>query len=69
MHLQKTVSVALLERMMQIAHDIRKVCTYHVGSGEWFWHDRDEETELHGPFPRFLEALKDAVEPYLHPEE
>ena len=70
---QKTVSCALLERMEQIAVDIKKVFSYSKTSGKWAWVDRDEADNpnpeaYHGDFDTRLEALKDAVDPYLHPE-
>jgi hypothetical protein len=65
---QKTVSCDLLERMEQIAVDVKKVFVYVKGVGTWAWVDRDEIDEpeaYHGSFDTRLEALKDAVDPYL----
>jgi len=67
---QETISCEQIERMMQIAQDIKKRFAYDKSSGLWFWCDRDEENDpMAEPFSTFLDALKDAVEPYLHPEE
>jgi hypothetical protein len=56
-----------IDRMMQIAWDIKKSFSYVKAEG-WWWHDRDEEEVMeawHGPFARFEQAVHAAVEPYL----
>ncbi len=61
-----------LERMMQIAEDIKKEFQYAKDTGNWFWVDRDEVDNadaFQGPFDTFLAALEDAVEPYLRDED
>ena len=63
---QKSVRTTALNRKMEILSDIKKTVEYDIGTGKWFWGDRDE-TERTGPFDTFLQALNDAVEPYEHP--
>jgi hypothetical protein len=60
-----------LERMMQIAKDIRKEFHYSKCEGSWQWCDRGEDvaTSGVGPFSNYFEALQDAVTPYLDGEE
>ena len=61
-----------LERYMEIAWDIRKAISYNRGTGQWTWHDRNEEALFDNEerlFKTFWEALYDAVEPYLYPED
>lgn len=63
------IEVSKVERLMQIARDIKKEFTYNKSSGVWYWYDRGEETdEMNGPFPTFLHALHDATSPYTEPD-
>jgi hypothetical protein len=65
---QPVFTVAYLERLMQIADDIRKKFLYEKGSGKWYYCDRNESEKLedcYGPFNTFWDALNDAVEPYI----
>jgi hypothetical protein len=68
--LQRRVSVARLERKMQIFEDIKKAFFYDKSSGLWYWHDRDEGASTdHGGFGCFMDMLDDAVEPYFEDSE
>jgi hypothetical protein len=59
-----------LERRMQVAWDTKKSLTYDKATGEWSWHDRDEQpVDAAGPYRTFWEALVDATEPYLPNED
>lgn len=60
----ESILVSELERRMQIAKDIKKSFHYDKCQGFWSWTDNDEFHNI-GPFPTFLEALNDAVGPYL----
>jgi hypothetical protein len=62
------ISEATIEEMEQIACDTRKEFRYYKETGKWTWHNRGEESDWAGPFPTRLDALMDAVEPYLEGE-
>lgn len=67
---QQMVSVARLERMMQISVDIKKEFHYSKCSGKWIWTDRGEKPDFSGEqFETFFKALSDAVDPYEDDEE
>ncbi len=59
-----TIEKQTLERWMQIAQDVKKEFSYDKYYGSWYWHDRGDET-LYGPQDTFLDALEDAIHPYL----
>jgi hypothetical protein len=55
-----------LEELELVAMDTKKVFMYDKHTGGWFWGNRGDEPENWvGGFKTRLEALKDAVEPYL----
>jgi hypothetical protein len=56
-----------LERMEQIAHDTKKQFSYHKETGKWTWNNRGEEIifATAEQFPTRLDALRDAVQPYI----
>jgi hypothetical protein len=55
-----------LEEMELIAMDTKKEFVYDKHKGEWLWGNRgDVYQDYFGGFKTRLEALKDAVEPYL----
>jgi hypothetical protein len=60
-----TIMKAELEQMMSIAHDTRKEFHYLKDTSAWSWQNRNEEVR-HGPFNSFLDALQDAVGPYMY---
>ena len=59
-----------LERYERIAQDTKKEFSYDKHAGTWYWHDRDAGgvPEATG-FPTRMEALIDAIGPYLEDEE
>ena len=63
-----TVTGELLESFMHTADDIKKEFKYSKDTGQWHWHDKDEEEWLHGPHNTFWDCLFDAVEPYFSEE-
>jgi len=63
------VDLRALERWMEIAQDIKKEFSYSKCESKWYWHDRGEEENLHGPHPTFFQCLHDAVEPYIEEDE
>ena len=63
-----TINKAYLESLEQIAQDTGKEFAYDIHAGSWSWFDRDERDNSecwHGGFKSRLDALKDAIEPYL----
>ena len=59
-----------LERYERIAADTKKECHYNKHTGYWFWcHRGDGMIPEATGFTSRLEALLDAIEPYLNPEE
>jgi len=58
-----------LERYERIAADTKKECHYNKHTGYWFWcHRGDGMIPEATGFASRLEALLDAIEPYLNPE-
>ncbi len=62
-----TLQIGEIEEMFQIFFDTKKVLSYNKHTGNWTWYDRDDslQTSDHGEFLTALEAVEDAVEPYL----
>ena len=61
-----------VDRAIEIADDVKKDFAYDKSTGKWAWYDRDEADNpvaFHGQFDSFCDALFDAVEPYLEPDE
>lgn len=57
-----------IERAEQIAEDVKKTFIYVKSTGTWAWVDNDEieiPESYHCGFKTRLDALMDAVEPYL----
>ena len=63
------MSVTELERMELVADDTRKAFSYDKGTGYWAWFNRGEEPDYHGGFATRLDALRDAVAPYMEDAE
>ncbi len=71
MPMNKSIGLSKLERMFLILADIKKDTAYDKFSGTWSWFDRSEEDNLHAwhtGFSTNLEAVTDAVEPYMENE-
>ena len=61
-----------LDHMTKVAYDIKKSFAYNKHTGLWSWYDRGEEFNSgawHGGFDTWLDALEDAVEPYMDDNE
>jgi hypothetical protein len=65
----ETVDNESVDIWMRIAKDTKKEFTLNKASGKWAWHDRDSPEDLHGEFAHYLDALYDAVCPYLDETE
>lgn len=65
----QTKTLEEIERAEQIAIDTRKMFIYHGAQGYWSWCDRGDQHTEYGKFDTRLDALLDAVEPYLSNEE
>lgn len=66
------ISKTKLEHYEQIAHDTRKIFYYDHHSGEWGWADKDDEDDAEAftyGFATRLDALVDAIDPYINNEE
>lgn len=59
-----TAQLNKLERCERIAVDIKKSFHYNKHTDKWNW--QDSEGFAYGEFNTRMEALYDAVEPYLH---
>jgi hypothetical protein len=55
--------------MELVADDTRKAFSYDKGTGYWAWFNRGEEPDYHGGFATRLDALRDAVAPYMEDAE
>ena len=61
-----------LDNITRILADTKKVISYNKGGGLWSWVNKDEievSEAYHVGFKTWLDAAKDAVEPYLESEE
>lgn len=65
----KSINAGHLERMFRIMHDTKKELEYDKHGGCWFWHDRDDPKTQQGPHETAHEAMLDACDPYLNPED
>ena len=66
------IELAKLERLFQVFDDVKKGIAYNKHEGTWSWFDRDEQdngSAYHGGFPTALDAMLDAVEPYMEDSE
>ncbi len=63
------ITTTELDRLEQIAQDTKKECVYNKHTGKWGWRDRDAPEACVFTFDTRLEALRDAVAPYLEDEE
>ena len=61
-----TAQLNKLERCERIAVDIKKSFHYNKYTGKWSW---EHDGIIHGGFDTRMEALYDAVEPYLNGED
>jgi hypothetical protein len=54
---------------MRVIQDIKKTLWLSKTDDKWYWCDRGMEDSLddqQGPFDTFLEAVEDAVDPYVN---
>lgn len=68
----KHIELEKLERWCQILADTKKEISYDKSTGTWAWYDRYERGNIpayHPGFKTWLEAVKDAIEPYLMDDE
>jgi len=64
----RTIRLSELDEITKFLVDTKKVVSYDVGSGTWYWVERGCEDELsnyHNGFETWLYAAKDAVKPYM----
>lgn len=62
-------SLPELDRLTRILHDLKKHISYDKSNGERAWVDNDRMNSLadyHTGFKTWLDAAKDAVEPYIN---
>jgi hypothetical protein len=60
----RTIKESDLSRKMEIFVDIKKVFSFAKHTGKWFWSDKDDKDNQHGPFDSFIAMVNDAIEPY-----
>jgi hypothetical protein len=57
-----------LDEKLKIFLDIKKELIYNKHTGKWGWYDRNDPTNEVYPFLSALEAIEDAISPYVEEE-
>tara|TARA_R110000868_G_scaffold193065_2_gene437738 strand:- start:62 stop:274 length:213 start_codon:yes stop_codon:yes gene_type:complete len=66
----KTYTALEINRMLSIFFDIKKELVYNKFTDLWDWHDRGEgHCEEDYQFDTAMEAIEDAISPYIEVDE
>jgi hypothetical protein len=63
------IGLSRLDYLTRMLSDTKKVISYDKGYGKWNWVDpycRDSQADYHCGFTTWLDAVVDAMEPYLN---
>jgi hypothetical protein len=67
--INKRIGLDELEYLEKIAVDTKKEFRYTKDTGLWYWYNRGDEETRYEDYATRLDALRDAVSPYIEENE